>query len=245
MLTDLVDDRGEVVFLRCRGRPFVEVEVGLLRRRLALFRLRNRRDELGAAALVLDQLSSGLPVLVEFPMMVWVLVGRVDDRSLEEGVFSHRVLSDALSVASRFGGLSPARTRIAGLYEMRMTARVIRPTFATSDHHHSEGACTRPHARLAFVLLFGPDRVRTTRAYPLIDFGDLEFPEPADPMCRQAAALDPSINRVLRDAEMSGDIVDRRPRFHHLRFVFCLGQRLSFGSLQERTRIGKSRSRSD
>src|SRR5688500_3110043 len=41
---------------------------------------------------------------------------------------------------------------------------------------------------------------------------------------------------------MSGDGVDRRPRLHHLRFVrILLYQRMSFGSLQEPARIGKSR----
>jgi hypothetical protein len=55
----------------------------LLHRALALPRLRNGRDELGATA-ALDNPLGGLAVLVELPILSWVLIWRIEDWSLEK-----------------------------------------------------------------------------------------------------------------------------------------------------------------
>ena len=79
---------GQLVLLLVGGEalPLVEYEVFLTL--LLLFRLRDRGDELGLPA-PFDQPVRRLARLVELPMFLRVLVGRVLDRLLEEGV-SHR-----------------------------------------------------------------------------------------------------------------------------------------------------------
>ncbi len=74
---DFIDDGSGVVLLFLGRKPlaFVEDKPGL-RGRLALFRLRDRRDELGTAT-ELDDLLRGLAGLIEFPMPPRVLVGGV------------------------------------------------------------------------------------------------------------------------------------------------------------------------
>ena len=86
MTSELVDDRCRIVLLLLGREPlaFVEDELRLLYV-AALLRLRDRRDELGAAA-SLDDLLRRLALVVELPVAGGVLVGRVEDRALEEGV---------------------------------------------------------------------------------------------------------------------------------------------------------------
>ena len=82
----LVDDRREVVGLLLRRKALALVEVQfLLTAPTPLLGLRNRRDEFGAAA-SLEQVTSGLARLVELPMLMRVLVRRVDDGPVEERV---------------------------------------------------------------------------------------------------------------------------------------------------------------
>jgi hypothetical protein len=85
---DFVDDRGRVVllFLRRKSGAFVENDVLLAGGRgFPLFRLRDRRDEFGAAADIEDLLRR-LAVAIELPMPLRALVGRVQNRVLEEGI---------------------------------------------------------------------------------------------------------------------------------------------------------------
>ena len=83
----LVDDRRRVVLLFGRREALALVEDHLLLGdcRLALLRLRDRRDELGPAP-ALDDLLRRLAVVIEFPVPLGILVGRVQDRVVEEGI---------------------------------------------------------------------------------------------------------------------------------------------------------------
>ncbi len=56
---------------------------------------------------------------------------------------------------------------------------------------------------LVFVRLVG-----STVAHPFVDLGQLELPEAADFVGRQALSIDPSIDGVLRHAEMLGDVIN-------------------------------------
>ena len=87
LLAHLVDDRRRVVLLRLGREPLALVEnnSSCLRRALALLRLRDRRDELGAAA-ALDDLLRRLPVCVQLPVPRRALVGGVEDRVVEERI---------------------------------------------------------------------------------------------------------------------------------------------------------------
>lgn len=53
--------------------------------------------------------------------------------------------------------------------------------------------------------------IGTATLYPRIHLGQLELPEPADPVRWETARLDPAINRVLRHAEMAGHFVNGNP----------------------------------
>ncbi len=74
---DFVDEGRRVIFLLCgrQAGPFV-VDDCLLRRRgrPALLRFGDRRDELSTPSRLFDYLRR-LPVLVEFPVPPWALVG--------------------------------------------------------------------------------------------------------------------------------------------------------------------------
>ena len=64
--------------------------------------------------------------------------------------------------------------------------------------------------------------VRLTRgalANPLIDFGELEFPELAHLSGGQTLPINPSIDGVLRHPEVLGEVVDGNPRFGHRRHL--------------------------
>jgi hypothetical protein len=50
-------------------------------------------------------------------------------------------------------------------------------------------------------------------ADPLIDLGELELPQAADPVSRQPLVLDPTVDRVLGDAQMLGYSGDGDPCF--------------------------------
>ena len=73
-----------------------------------------------------------------------------------------------------------------------------------------------PWTRRAPVALPPNGCVVTLRAYPLVDFGELELPEPADLVGGEAATLNPPVHRVLGDSEMFGDLVDRGPGLRHV-----------------------------
>lgn len=45
-------------------------------------------------------------------------------------------------------------------------------------------------------------------AHPLVDFTDLEAPDPAGPVGWEVFALNPTQNRVLGDLEVPGDFGD-------------------------------------
>ena len=86
MSANFIDDRCEVVRLLLRREAFAFVEVQfLLTAPTPLFRLRDRCDELGPPPSV-DQVSGGLTRFVELPMLMRVLVRRVDDGPVEERV---------------------------------------------------------------------------------------------------------------------------------------------------------------
>jgi hypothetical protein len=55
---------------------------------------------------------------------------------------------------------------------------------------------------------------------PVVDLRNLELPEPADPMSWETATIDPPVDRILGNAQVSGDVIDRRPRLCHLLFVY-------------------------
>lgn len=63
----------------------VEYHLALGARAFAFLRLRNRRDELRASALLDDPLR-WLPLIVQFPVTLRECIRGVDDRVLEEGV---------------------------------------------------------------------------------------------------------------------------------------------------------------
>ncbi len=78
-------DHGGVVVLLLLGRPLVEQQRRLLVSALALLGRRHRHHEVGPAAAFDDALRR-LLVGAKLPVARRVLVGRVEDRSLEEGV---------------------------------------------------------------------------------------------------------------------------------------------------------------
>ncbi|MDV7397314.1 hypothetical protein RZS08_38290, partial [Arthrospira platensis SPKY1] len=82
-----VDDGRDVVLLgrRRESLAFGEDHRVLARGGLALFRLGNGRDELGAPA-VLDDPLGRLAGRVQFPMAAWVFVGGIEDGAGEEGI---------------------------------------------------------------------------------------------------------------------------------------------------------------
>jgi hypothetical protein len=65
--------------------------------------------------------------------------------------------------------------------------------------------------------LLGSDAVRISSAgpHPLVHFGNLELPKAPDPMGGQVPPFDPAVNRISRDTQVSGYVVDRRPGFRH------------------------------
>ena len=83
---NFIDDRCQVVrlFLRRKAFAFVEVQL-LLTAPAPLFRFRDRCDELCPPPSV-EQVSGGLTRFVELPMLMRVLVRRVDDGPVEERV---------------------------------------------------------------------------------------------------------------------------------------------------------------
>ena len=78
LASNLIDERGRVVLLFLGGEPFAFVEDDRLLRGgpLAFLRFGDGRDELRTAASLDDPLSR-LAVIIEFPMAVGILVGRV------------------------------------------------------------------------------------------------------------------------------------------------------------------------
>ena len=88
LLAHLVDDRSGVVLLLLRWRapcPRRRRSAPACAAPLRFLRLGDRRDELGAAA-GFDDLLGRLAVVVELPVPARVLVGRVEDRVVEEGI---------------------------------------------------------------------------------------------------------------------------------------------------------------
>ena len=86
VVAEFIDDsRSRVVLLLLGGESlaFVEDQFCLGRLCLALPRLGDRRDELGAAA-ALDNPLGRLAVFIELPILSRVLIGRVENRPLEE-----------------------------------------------------------------------------------------------------------------------------------------------------------------
>src|SRR2546427_12490105 len=57
-----------------------------------------------------------------------------------------------------------------------------------------------------------------TRANPRVDLGQLTLPETTDLMGGQVFMLDPTIDRVLSDSEVFGNLVDGDPGFSHQSF---------------------------
>lgn len=86
---DLIDNRCRVILLFfCRApTAFVEDEffLGALFLFLVLLRLRNWGDEFCASAAIDDPLSR-LAALIEFPMLSWILVGRIENRPIKERI---------------------------------------------------------------------------------------------------------------------------------------------------------------
>lgn len=87
LVADLVDDRRRVVLLLGirKALAFVEDDVRLFGRGLALLGLRDGRDEVRPPAGI-DNFLGGLAVSVEFPVTIWVLIGRVKDWPLEKRI---------------------------------------------------------------------------------------------------------------------------------------------------------------
>jgi len=69
-------------------------------RLLVLLRLRDGRDERGAAA-GLDDLLRRLPGIIQLPVPPWILIGRVEDGTIEERVRRHAIGSICVSFWSR------------------------------------------------------------------------------------------------------------------------------------------------
>lgn len=86
-LPQFVDDRRRVVLLLLgrKALALIEHNVALSWRLLPLLRFRDRRDEFGTATPLAD-VPGGLTGRVEFPMSNGILVGRVEDRLLEEPI---------------------------------------------------------------------------------------------------------------------------------------------------------------
>jgi hypothetical protein len=58
-------------------------------------------------------------------------------------------------------------------------------------------------------------RICVASAHPLVHLRNLELPETADPVGRQAASLYPAVDRIFRDTQVRGDVIDRCPWFCH------------------------------
>jgi len=86
-VAELVDDRGRVVLLLLsrEASPFVEVKLRLVDATLSLAGFGDWGDEADGPARIDDPLS-GLTVAIELPVASWVVVGRVEDGVVEEGV---------------------------------------------------------------------------------------------------------------------------------------------------------------
>ncbi len=85
VLADLVDDRGGVVLLLLGGEAVAAVQdqPALVRAPPPFLRLRHRGDQLRAAPQLEDAVGR-LSVRVQFPMPGGMIVGRVQDRAVEE-----------------------------------------------------------------------------------------------------------------------------------------------------------------
>ena len=83
----MVDDRRDVVLLRCRREvlAFVKHHLFLLNGLFALLGLGYGRDELGTLA-ALQHLLGGLTIGVKLSVPLGAVVGRVEDWVVEEGV---------------------------------------------------------------------------------------------------------------------------------------------------------------
>ena len=66
--------------------------------------------------------------------------------------------------------------------------------FATAQDHQKSG--------LTFSV------VSTSGLHPIIHCGNLELPQPPNPVRGESFAVDPPINRVPRHPEMLGDLLD-------------------------------------
>src|SRR5207245_5559556 len=54
-----------------------------------------------------------------------------------------------------------------------------------------------------------------TASDPPVDLARLEFPQPTHPVSGHALLRDPRVDRVLRDTEVSRDVVGREPGGRH------------------------------
>src|ERR1051325_8699571 len=59
----------------------------------------------------------------------------------------------------------------------------------------------------------------TTGTNPCINLGQLTLPETTNLMGGQVLVLDPTVDRVLSDPEVFGDLVDGDPGFSHQSFL--------------------------
>src|SRR6266700_3965083 len=83
---DFIDDRSRIVLLLLGRKPLAFVEhKSRLCSHLMLLRFRDRSDEFGTAA-ALDDLLRGLPSLIKLPVPDRVIVWRVQNWVVEEGV---------------------------------------------------------------------------------------------------------------------------------------------------------------
>ena len=91
---DGIDRRGQIVLLGLGRQPFAFVQdhCDLPGRPLAFLWLGDRGDKLGAATAFHNPLR-GLTRVIEFPMSHRVLVGRIEDRLLEESIIYARFFS--------------------------------------------------------------------------------------------------------------------------------------------------------
>src|SRR2546430_5636002 len=94
MSADFIDDRRKVVLLVLGGEPLSLVEhKPRLCSGLALFRLWDRRDELGTTS-VLNDLLRGLPCVIKLPMPPWVFVRGVQNRVVKKWIRHFRLLGE-------------------------------------------------------------------------------------------------------------------------------------------------------
>jgi len=108
VVAEFVDDgRGLLVLLLLGGEPlaFVENQVLLIALPFAFPWFRNGRDELGLAP-GFDDLLRRLALVIKLPVALRVLIGRVENRPLEELVFhiwrpARRLLASPLGQPAR------------------------------------------------------------------------------------------------------------------------------------------------